>query len=81
MFGESVVEKITMVVPRDQLEMVADMRFPLGVDKRMQHLMDSNNDGQLNPEEHNELKGLAEMSEIWSLVRAHAMIALGRRPS
>lgn len=68
-----------MVVPRDQLEMVADMRFPPGVDNRMQDLMGRNNDGQLNAAEHDELMGLAEMSEVWSLVRAQAMIALGRK--
>ena len=69
-----------MVVPRDLVEMFADMRFPPGVDNRMQDLMDRNNDGQLNTAEHEELMGLADMSQVWSLVRAQAMIALGRKP-
>jgi hypothetical protein len=74
------VENITMVVPRNDLEMIADARFPPGVDYRMQDLMERNNNGQLNAAEHEELKGLADMSMIWSLVRARAMIALKRKP-
>jgi hypothetical protein len=43
--------------------------------------MDRNNNGQLSPEEKTELEALAELSETISLVRAKALLILGRKPA
>jgi hypothetical protein len=62
------------------VEAVAALRFPAVSDRRLQLLMDRNNDGALNPEERDELESLAESSETISLVRADALAVLGREP-
>ena len=54
------------------MEEVAAMRLPAKSDKRLQDLMDRNNDGRLNEYERAELESLAEMSETISLMRAKA---------
>ena len=66
--------------PLHMVEAVAALRFPAVSDRRLQALMDRNNDGVLSPEEHDELESLAELSETISLVRADALALLGRRP-
>ena len=66
--------------PLHMVEAVAALRFPAVSDRRLQVLMDRNNDGVLSPEEHDELESLAELSETISLVRADALALLGRRP-
>jgi hypothetical protein len=66
--------------PLHMVEAVAALRFPAVSDRRLQVLMDRNNDGALSPEEHDELESLAELSETISLVRADALALLGRRP-
>ena len=70
----------TLEDPNDVLEAVADMKLPMKSDARLQWLMDRNNDGQLHPTERAELESLVELSESLSLIRARAMLALGRRP-
>ncbi len=66
--------------PLDMVEAVASLRFPAVTDRRLQTLMDRNNDGTLTPEERDELESLAELSETISMVRADALAVLGRRP-
>jgi hypothetical protein len=66
--------------PIDLMEAVAALRFPIVSDRRLQLLMDRNNDGKLNAEERDELESLAELSEKISLVRADALAVLGEVP-
>ena len=61
------------------LEQLADMRFTPEADARIQDLMDRNNEGELTPSEHQELASLASLSEQMSLVRARALVFLGRQ--
>jgi hypothetical protein len=49
-------------------------------DRRLQQLMDRNNEGQLTEQERADLAALAELSEQLSLVRAEALYLLGRKP-
>jgi hypothetical protein len=66
--------------PNEVLEAVAKLRFPPTSDARMTTLMDRNNNGHLTVEERNELEAWVELGESWSLVRAQALMALGRKP-
>jgi hypothetical protein len=63
------------------VEAVAALRLPDKADRRLQWLMDRNNEGSLSHEERDELQALAELSEVISLVRADAMHLLGRKPA
>ncbi len=56
------------------------LRLPAKADRRLQELMDRNNDGLLSQGEREELEALAELSEQLSLVRAEALQILGTRP-
>lgn len=66
--------------PVQMVEAVAALQFPATSDRRLQTLMDRNTNGQLTPEERDELEALADLSETISLLRAEAMQLLGRRP-
>ena len=70
----------TLETPRVFVESIAEMRLPEKSDKRLQDLMDRNNEGRLLPQEREELESLAELSESIGLLRSQAMIALGRTP-
>ena len=67
-------------IPRQLMEDLVSWRFPPKTDKRLQDLMDLNNDGRLNASERAELESLVEMSESISLMRAKALRFLGRKP-
>jgi len=67
--------------PREMVEAVADLRLPLKTDQRLQRLMDRNTNGELTPEEQNDLESLVELSETMAIVRAQALHVLGRTPS
>ncbi len=67
-------------VPREMLEEMASMRLPAISDRRLQHLMDRNNDGRLSQDERDELESFAALSETISLLRAKAMNLLGWKP-
>jgi hypothetical protein len=43
--------------------------------------MDRNTNGELTPEEEEELEALVELSETIALVRAQALRLLGRKPA
>jgi len=66
--------------PRKMVENVAELHLPPSSDRRLQLLMDRNNNGQLTCEERHELESLVDLSETLSLVRADALQLLGRTP-
>lgn len=67
--------------PRDLVETVAKLHLPALADRRLQILMDRNNNGLLTSEEHDDLRALVEVSELLSLVRADALQVLRQQPS
>jgi hypothetical protein len=67
--------------PLEMVEAVASLRLPGKTDRRLQFLMDRNNDGALTAAEREELEALVELSETISLVRAQALYLLGRKPT
>jgi hypothetical protein len=69
-----------IAAPADWVESVSQLRIPEKFDRRLQELMDRNNEGQLSSAECEELKSLVEYSENLSLVRAEALRLLHRRP-
>ena len=66
--------------PVDWVESVSSLKLPSRANRRLQELMDRNNEGQLNQAERAELETLVELSESLSLVRAEAIHLLGRTP-
>jgi len=66
--------------PIDWVELVSKLRLPPRSDRRLQDLMDRNNDGRLSPGEREELESLVEVSETLSLARARALHLLERTP-
>jgi hypothetical protein len=67
--------------PVEMVEAVAALRLPPRGDRRLQFLMGLNSDGNLTPEQKEELENLVELSETISLVRAQALHLLGRQPA
>jgi hypothetical protein len=67
--------------PLDLVEAVAALRLPARTDRRLQTLMDRNNEGALTSAEQEDLEALVELSETISLVRARALHLLGRQPT
>lgn len=67
--------------PFELAEAVADLRLSPKADRRLQELMDRNTNGLLTESEREDLEALAEMSENISLVRAKALLFLGRKPA
>jgi hypothetical protein len=65
--------------PVEMVEAVAALHFPPRVDRRVQALMDLNNEGQLTAKEKDELEAWVELSETLALVRAKAKFLLERR--
>jgi hypothetical protein len=66
--------------PADLLNDVADLSFPPETESRMLDLMDRNTDGLLTPVERDELAALVKWGHRISLLRARALIILGRKP-
>jgi len=69
-----------IAAPVDWIESVGNLRFPSKADRRLQELMDRNNEGLLTGGEREELEALVELSERLSLVRAEALEILGKQP-
>ncbi|HTU90173.1 MAG TPA: hypothetical protein VMF69_08880 [Gemmataceae bacterium] len=67
--------------PLELAEAAAALRFTPKADKRLQDLMNRNTNGQLTETEREELETLTELSENISLVRAKALLFLGRKPA
>jgi hypothetical protein len=59
-----------VTVPREALEALESFRLPAQLDRRLQDLMDRNNEGLLTAVERDELSGLADLSERMALHRA-----------
>ena len=70
----------TIAAPVNWVEAVGNLHFPSKADRRLQELMDRNNEGLLGPSEREELEALVELSEELSLVRGEALQILGKRP-
>ncbi len=68
-------------VPEAWIRSIGDLRLPPELDRRLQELMDRNNDGLLQPAQKQELAALAAWSEEISLLRAEALQLLGRPPA
>ena len=66
--------------PLEMIEAVADLRLPVKADRRLQGLMDRNNEGALTAAEREDLEAFVELSETISLIRAQALRLLGRKP-
>jgi hypothetical protein len=71
----------TIPAPPEWIEAVSQLHLPPRSDRRLQVLMDRNNEGTLTPDERAELESLVEMSESLSLVRADEFRLLGRKPA
>ena len=69
-----------IAAPVDWIESVGNLRFPSKADRRLQELMDRNNEGLLTEGEREELEALVELSERLSLVRAKALQILRQQP-
>ena len=69
-----------VAAPLEMIEAVASLRLPPKGDRRLQALMDRNNDGTLSDEGFDELESLVELSETIALVRSQALLLLGRSP-
>ena len=66
--------------PSDWVESVSRLKLPPRADRRLQELMDRDNEGRLTEAERADLEALVEMSEELALVRAEAFRLLGRKP-
>jgi hypothetical protein len=62
------------------VETVGNLRLPPKADRRLQEMMDRNNEGLLTEAERADLESMVELSERLSLVRAEAIHLLGRKP-
>jgi hypothetical protein len=62
------------------VEAVAELKLPSRADRRLQDLMDRNNNGALTAEERDELESWVELSEAIALIRAQALRVLNRSP-
>jgi len=69
-----------IAAPVEWIKSVGDLRFPAKADRRLQELMDRNNERLLSSSEREELEVLVELSERLSLVRAEALQILGKQP-
>ncbi len=70
----------TLAAPTTWVESIGNLRLPGKSDRRLQELMDRNNEGLLTEDEREQLEGLVELSETLSLARAEALQLLGRTP-
>jgi hypothetical protein len=70
----------TIDAPLQWVETVANLKLPDQADRQLQVLMDRNNEGKLTEQESADLAALAELSERLSLIRAEALLLLGRKP-
>jgi hypothetical protein len=71
---------VAIAALRDWIETVSNLRLPPAADRRLQELMDRNNEGSLTEAERVYLEELVELSETLSLVRAEALSLLGCKP-
>src|SRR5438477_12744363 len=67
------VMSVVVQAPLEMVEAVASLRLPPRTDRRLQDLMDRNNEGSLTETEREDLEALVELSETISLIRAKAL--------
>ncbi len=72
--------RVAISVPESWVVSVGRLALPKRTDRRLQELMDRNNEGLLTDAESEELESLVEWSESVSLLRAQALRLLGKRP-
>jgi hypothetical protein len=77
---EAISMSAVIEAPVEMMEAVAALRLPAKADRRLQELMDRNNESSLSADEKAQLEALVELSERLSLVRAQALQLLGRKP-
>ena len=70
----------TLTASTTWIESIGNLRLPAKSDRRLQELMDRNNEGLLSEDEREQLETLVELSETLSLARAEALHLLGRIP-
>jgi hypothetical protein len=70
----------TIAAPVNWVIAVGNLHFPAKADRRLQELMDRNNEGLLKESQREELEALVELSERLSLVRGEALQILGKKP-
>ena len=70
----------TIEASPDWVQSVSRLSFPDQTNRRMQKLMDRNNEGKLSETEREELESMVAMSESIALIRAEALRMLGRKP-
>lgn len=68
-----------ITAPKSWVASVGRLSLPKKSARRLQILMDRNNDGLLTPAERRELTALVEWSENVSLIRAQALQLLGKK--
>ena len=68
-----------IAAPKSWVASVGRLTLPKKSERRLQSLMDRNNDGLLTPAERRELTALVEWSENVSLIRAQALQLLGKK--
>lgn len=71
----------TIAAPASLIEFIGGLRLPEQTDRRLQNLMDRNNEGILQPSEKEDLAALAALSEEISILRAQALQLLGKSPA
>ncbi len=71
----------TITAPASLIESIGGFRLPEQTDRRLQSLMDRNNEGILQPSEKEDLAALAALSEEISILRAQALQLLGKHPA
>jgi len=69
-----------IAAPAKWVRCVSELRLPPKTDRRLQELMDRNNEGHLGKQERSELEALVELSESLLSVRSEALQLLGRQP-
>lgn len=61
---------------REQLEDIAEFTFPSSVQARFTRLMEKNTEGDLAPDEQEELRALVELNELVSILKGQARLLL-----
>lgn len=61
------------------LEEVAEFRLPRATQRRFDRLMTLNNEGDLTPDQSQELKALVELTERIAILKGRALLVLGRK--
>ena len=55
---------------------IASLTFPSSVQAKLNNLMDKNTEGDLTPEEREELRALVELNELVSILKGQAQLLL-----